>query len=103
MKRTAIATILLSGLCLGLLSGHVTAQQRQPDSTVPGSPAGAGDATTGGQPLPMFGPPPPATRLDGLAAHPRAIQRPIITAADGTTVIARDPDAVARAIEHETG
>ena len=41
--------------------------------------------------------------LDGLAAHPRAIQRPIITAADGTTVIARDPDTVARAIEHETG
>lgn len=69
MKRTAIATILLSGLCLGLLSVHVTAQQRQPDSTVPGSPAGAGDATTGGQPLPMFGPPPPATRLEGLAAQ----------------------------------
>jgi arsenate reductase len=40
--------------------------------------------------------------LDGLAAHPRAIQRPIMTAADGTTVIGRDPDAVATAIEHET-
>ena len=39
--------------------------------------------------------------LDGLAAHPRAIQRPIITAADGTTVIGRDPDTVARAIAHE--
>ena len=41
--------------------------------------------------------------LDGLAAHPRAIQRPIITAADGTTVIGRDADSVATAIQHETG
>jgi arsenate reductase (glutaredoxin) len=41
--------------------------------------------------------------LDGLAAHPRAIQRPIITAADGTAVIGRDPGSVATAIEHETG
>ena len=41
--------------------------------------------------------------LDGLAAHPRAIQRPIITAADGTTVIGRDPDSIARAIDHESG
>jgi arsenate reductase len=41
--------------------------------------------------------------LDGLAAHPRAIQRPIITAADGTTVVGRDPDSIAKAIEHETG
>jgi arsenate reductase len=41
--------------------------------------------------------------LDGLAAHPRAIQRPIITAADGTTVIGRDPASVAQAIEHEAG
>ena len=39
--------------------------------------------------------------LDGLADHPRAIQRPIITAADGTTVIGRDPDTVASAIAHE--
>jgi arsenate reductase (glutaredoxin) len=41
--------------------------------------------------------------LDGLAAHPRAIQRPIITAADGTTVVGRDPASVATAIEHEAG
>jgi arsenate reductase len=41
--------------------------------------------------------------LDGLAAHPRALQRPIITAADGTTVIGRDPDSVAQAIAHEPG
>jgi arsenate reductase (glutaredoxin) len=41
--------------------------------------------------------------LDGLTAHPRAIQRPIITATDGTAVIGRDSDSVARAVEHETG
>jgi arsenate reductase (glutaredoxin) len=29
--------------------------------------------------------------LAALAAHPRAIQRPIITASDGTTVVGRDP------------
>ena len=39
--------------------------------------------------------------LDGLAAHPRALQRPLITASDGTTVIGRDPDTVARVIAHE--
>jgi arsenate reductase len=39
--------------------------------------------------------------LDGLAAHPRALQRPILTASDGTTVIGRDPGSVATAIEHE--
>ena len=31
-------------------------------------------------------------------AHPRTLQRPIITAADGTTVVGRDPDALARVI-----
>jgi arsenate reductase (glutaredoxin) len=39
--------------------------------------------------------------LDGLATHPRALQRPILTAADGTTVIGRDPDSIARAITAE--
>lgn len=46
-----------------------------------------------------------AHRDDWLAAlcrHPRAIQRPILTAADGTTVVGRDPDALARAIAAET-
>lgn len=33
-----------------------------------------------------------------LAANPRAIQRPIVTADDGTTVVARDPAAVARVV-----
>ena len=40
----------------------------------------------------------PTTATPGwtaLAAHPRAIQRPIITADDGTTVVGRDPEALA--------
>ena len=41
--------------------------------------------------------------LDGLAAHPRALQRPIITADDGTTVIGRDTDTVAAVIAAEQG
>ena len=41
--------------------------------------------------------------LDGLAAHPRAIQRPIITAADGTTVIGRDPETIATVVRREAG
>jgi arsenate reductase len=36
-----------------------------------------------------------------LSAHPRAIQRPIITAADGTTVVGRDAGSVARVIDAE--
>jgi arsenate reductase len=42
-----------------------------------------------------------ANWLAALAAHPRAIQRPIITAADGTTVVGRDPDSLARVVEAE--
>jgi arsenate reductase len=34
--------------------------------------------------------------LDALVAHPRLIQRPIITADDGTTVVGRDPQSLAR-------
>ncbi|MCA1982341.1 ArsC/Spx/MgsR family protein [Nocardioides nematodiphilus] len=33
-----------------------------------------------------------------LAAEPRLIQRPIITAADGTTVVGRDEDSLKRVI-----
>jgi arsenate reductase len=33
-----------------------------------------------------------------LAAHPRLIQRPIITADDGTTVVARDAGSLARVL-----
>ncbi len=36
--------------------------------------------------------------LVALAARPRAIQRPILTAADGTTVVGRDPDSLARVV-----
>ena len=39
--------------------------------------------------------------LAALAANPRTIQRPIITAADGTTVVGRDPGSLARVIEAE--
>jgi arsenate reductase len=37
-----------------------------------------------------------------LAAHPRIIQRPIITAADGTTVVGRDAQSIARVIAAES-
>jgi arsenate reductase len=41
--------------------------------------------------------------VDALAAHSRAIQRPIITAADGTTVIGRDPETIATVVRREAG
>jgi arsenate reductase len=37
-----------------------------------------------------------------LAAHPRIIQRPIITAADGTTVVGRDAESLAKVIDAES-
>jgi len=39
--------------------------------------------------------------IAALVAHPRALQRPIITASDTTTVVARDPGAVAGIIARE--
>lgn len=39
--------------------------------------------------------------LEALAAHPRALQRPIITATDGTTVVGRDPGSLATVIDAE--
>ena len=33
-----------------------------------------------------------------LAANPKLIQRPIITASDGTTVVGRDPESIERVI-----
>jgi arsenate reductase len=36
--------------------------------------------------------------LDALAAHPKLIQRPIITADDGTTVVGRDDESLARVL-----
>jgi arsenate reductase (glutaredoxin) len=38
--------------------------------------------------------------LDALAAHPTLIQRPIITADDGTTVVARTDSAVRSVLPH---
>jgi arsenate reductase (glutaredoxin) len=39
--------------------------------------------------------------LAALAAHPRAIQRPIITATDGTTVVGRDQESRSRVMASE--
>lgn len=36
--------------------------------------------------------------LAAMVAHPRTIQRPLVTADDGTTVVGRDPDSLARVI-----
>ncbi len=36
--------------------------------------------------------------LDALVGHPRLIQRPIITADDGTTVVGRDPESLAKVL-----
>lgn len=37
--------------------------------------------------------------LAAMAAQPRVIQRPIITADDGTTVVARDHDSLTKVVE----
>lgn len=37
--------------------------------------------------------------LAAMVANPRTIQRPIITADDGTTVVARDPETLERILE----
>ncbi len=39
--------------------------------------------------------------LAAMAAHPIVVQCPIITADDGTTVIGRDADSLARVVEAE--
>src|SRR5690349_9741540 len=39
--------------------------------------------------------------IASLVAHPRAIQRPIITASDKTAVVARDPETLANVIARE--
>ena len=36
--------------------------------------------------------------LTALAEHPELIQRPIITADDGTTVVGRDPESLAKVV-----
>jgi len=37
--------------------------------------------------------------LDLMAREPKLIQRPIITASDGTTVVGRDPESLAKVID----
>ena len=39
--------------------------------------------------------------IAAMAAHPRTIQRPIITASDGTTVVARDAETLASVVARE--
>ncbi|MGY2875308.1 arsenate reductase (glutaredoxin) [Marmoricola sp. URHA0025 HA25] len=39
--------------------------------------------------------------IEAMVAHPRTIQRPIITAADGTTVVARDAETLAGVVKRE--
>lgn len=39
--------------------------------------------------------------IAAMVAHPRTIQRPIITASDGTTAVARDPETVAALVARE--
>ena len=39
--------------------------------------------------------------LDALTAHPQLIQRPIITADDGTTVVGRDPESLAEVLPRD--
>jgi arsenate reductase len=40
--------------------------------------------------------------LAAMVADPRTIQRPIITADDGTTVVARDPETLADVIDRSS-
>jgi arsenate reductase len=40
--------------------------------------------------------------LRALSEHPRAIQRPILTAADGTTVVGRDAESLAQVVAAES-
>jgi arsenate reductase len=41
--------------------------------------------------------------LAAMVANPRTIQRPIITADDGTTVVARDPSTLSDVVARATG
>lgn len=41
--------------------------------------------------------------LEAMAAHPIVIQRPIITADDGTTVVGRDEESLATVVKAEAG
>jgi len=40
--------------------------------------------------------------IAAMVANPRVIQRPILTASDGTTVVARDPETLAAVVARES-
>ena len=40
--------------------------------------------------------------IEAMAANPQVIQRPIITASDGTTVVARDAETLAAVVARES-
>ena len=73
---------------LGLEPWHITRTGEQEAGAIKGL---AKDESTRGQ------------WLDALVDHPRLIQRPIITAADGTTVIGRDDASLAKVMDAEVG
>lgn len=57
------------------------------------------DASRLGVSLPAKEPAQRAAWVRLMSEHPRLIQRPILTASDGTTVVGRDPDSLARVID----
>jgi hypothetical protein len=66
MKRTGLIASALSVLCVIGVAVHVVAQQQQPQRPqvgANGQPAGVDE------PQPMFGPPPPQTRLEAIASQ----------------------------------
>ena len=65
MTRSGFTAIVISVLCLGGLCVHVIAQQQpqQPRAGASGQASGVEDAP------PMFGPPPPQTRLEAIASQ----------------------------------
>jgi hypothetical protein len=65
MTRTGFTAIVLGVLCFGGLCVHVIAQQQpqQPRAGASGQAGGVEDAP------PMFGPPPPQTRLEAIASQ----------------------------------
>jgi len=60
--------------------------------------ARTGDAAKLGVSLPARDVVHRAQWLDLMVTHPRLIQRPILTASDGTTVVGRDPESLSRVI-----
>ena len=65
MTRTGFTAIVLGVLCIGGLCVHVVGQQQ------PQQPQGGANVQTGGveDTPPLFGPPPPQTRLEAIASQ----------------------------------